>query len=211
MIAGHPGTVLAVMVPKAEDPALLEALKLHLPADTGVIPLIETAAGVVRASDVCAMTGVVRPLFGSRDLAAQLGADHQIRDALRHARSALVLAAAASRCAAPIDGVTTSLTDDSQLRVDLDHAVTLGFTGKLCIHPCQVAIANQRLSPSDAGLRWARDVIAAAQDGSVTVYDGHMIDPPVVLRARAIISRAHPTDSAHTPPIEGQAPDPHIK
>jgi hypothetical protein len=81
MIAGHPGTVLAVMVPKAEDPALLEALKLHLPADTGVIPLIETAAGVVRAPDVCAMTGVVRPLFGSRDLAAQLGADHQIRDA----------------------------------------------------------------------------------------------------------------------------------
>jgi citrate lyase subunit beta/citryl-CoA lyase len=111
MIAGHPGTVLAVMVPKAEDPALLEALKLHLPADTGVIPLIETAAGVVRAPDVCAMTGVVRPLFGSRDLAAQLGADHQIRDALRHARSALVLAAAASRCAAPIDGVTTSLTE----------------------------------------------------------------------------------------------------
>jgi citrate lyase subunit beta / citryl-CoA lyase len=191
------------MVPKAEDPVQLEALKLHLPADTGVIPLIETAAGVTRAPDGCTVTGVVGPLLGSLDLAAQLEVDHRIRYALRHARSALVLAAAASRCAAPIDGVTTSLTDDSQLRADLNHAVTFGFTGKLCIHPCHVAIANQRLPPSDTDLIWARDVIAAAQDRSVTAYDGHMIDPPVVLWAQAAISRARPA-------IEGQAPDPHI-
>jgi citrate lyase subunit beta/citryl-CoA lyase len=192
MIADHPGTVIAVMVPKAEDPGQLEALKLHLPAGAGVIPLIETAGGVVRAPDVCAVTGVVRPLFGSLDLAAQLGVDHQVHDALRHARSAIVLAAAASGCAAPIDGVTTSLRDDSQLRADLDHAVTLGFTGKLCIHPSQVAIANLRLSPSDDDVGWAHEVIAAAQGGSVAVYDGHMVDPPVVLRARAILSRAAP-------------------
>jgi citrate lyase subunit beta/citryl-CoA lyase len=197
MIASHPGMMLAVVVPKAEDPAQLEALRL-LPADTGVIPLIETAVGVTRAPDGCAVTGVVRPLFGSLDLAAQLGVDHQFRDALRHA---LVLAVAASRRAAPIDGVITSLADDSLLRADLNHAVTVGFTGKLCIHPCQVAIANQRFSPSDTDLIWARDVIVAAQDGSVTAYDGYMIDPPVVLRAEAIISRAHPA-------IEGQAPDP---
>jgi citrate lyase subunit beta/citryl-CoA lyase len=204
MIAGHSGTVSAVMVPKAEDPRHLEALSQRLPAGAGIIPLIETATGVMRAAAVCAATGIVRPLFGSLDLAAQLGVDHQVHDALRHARSALVLAAAASGCAAPIDGVTTRLTDDSQLRADLDHAVALGFTGKLCIHPRQVPVANQRLSPSEAELRWARDVIAAAQDGVVTVYDGHMIDPPVVLRAQAIISRARP-------PIKGQASDPHIK
>lgn len=152
MIASHPGAVLAVMVPKAEDSVQFEALKLHLPAETGVIPLIETTAGVTRAPDGCTVIGAVRPLFGSLDLAAQLGVDHQICDAVRHARSVLVLAAAASRCAAPIDGVTTSLTDDSQLRADLNHAVTVGFTGKLCIHPCQVAIANQRFSPPDTDL-----------------------------------------------------------
>jgi citrate lyase subunit beta/citryl-CoA lyase len=167
MIARHPGTVTAVMVPKAEDPGQLEALSLRLPAGVSVIPLIETAAGVVRAPAVCAVTGVVRPLFGSLDLAAQLGIDHQAHTGLRHAHSALVLAAAASGCAAPVDGVTTSLADDTLLRADLDHAVTLGFTGKLCIHPRQVALANQRLSPSDADVRWAREVIVTAHGGSV--------------------------------------------
>jgi citrate lyase subunit beta / citryl-CoA lyase len=152
---GHPGTVIGVIVPKAEDPGQLEALSLRVPSGEGVIPLIETAAGVMRAPAVCAVTGVVRPLVGSLDLAAQLGVDHQVNDALRQASSPLVLAAAASGCAAPLDGVTTSLTDDSQLRADLDHAVTLGFSGKLCIHPRQVAMANQRLSPSNADIRWA--------------------------------------------------------
>jgi citrate lyase subunit beta/citryl-CoA lyase len=191
MIADHAGTVIAVIVPKAEDPGQLEALSLNMPAHAGVIPLIETAAGVVRAPAICATTRVMRPLFGSLDLAAQLRVNPQVHGALRHARSALVLAAAASGCAAPIDGVTTSFADDSRLRTDLEHAVALGFTGKLCIHPRQVAIANQHLSPSDADVGWARGVIAAAQDSSVTVYDGQMIDSPVVLRARSILSRAH--------------------
>jgi citrate lyase subunit beta/citryl-CoA lyase len=52
---------------------------------------------------------------------------------LQHARSALVVAAAAAGCAAPIDGVTTSVEDEDSLRADLTHAVSLGFTGKPCI------------------------------------------------------------------------------
>jgi len=143
--------------------------------------------------------GARRGARRSVDLAAQLGVDHQIRDALRHA---LVLAAAASRRAAPIDGVITSLADDSLLRADLNHAVTVRFTGKRCIHPSG-RDSKPAPFPSDTDHIWARDVIAAAQDGSVTGYDGHMIDPPVALRARAVISRAHPA-------IEGQAPGPHI-
>jgi citrate lyase subunit beta / citryl-CoA lyase len=87
---------------------------------------------------------------GSLDLAAQLGVDHRERQAVSWARSALVLAAAAAGCAAPIDGVTTDLADQSLLRADLDHAVALGFTSKLCIHPSQVAVANRRLTPASA-------------------------------------------------------------
>jgi citrate lyase subunit beta / citryl-CoA lyase len=188
MIAALPGTVTAVMVPKAEEPGRLEALSHGLPC--GIIPLIESAAGVLGAAAVCAAAGVIRPAFGSIDLAAQLGVDHQARDALRHARSALALAAAASGRAAPVDGVTTSLADDSRLRADLEHAVMLGFTGKMCIHPRQVGVANKYLSPSAAEVAWARQVIAAAAGGSVTVRDGQMIDRPVVLRAQAIAARA---------------------
>jgi citrate lyase subunit beta/citryl-CoA lyase len=190
MVAGHPDAVRAVMVPKAEDPAQLASLAAALPAGTGIIPLIETAAGVIRAELLCAVPRVVRPAFGNVDLAAQLGVDHSAHDALRHARSALVLAAAAAGCAAPADGVTTRLTDESSLRADLAHAVALGFTAKLCIHPSQVAVANQQLAPSQPDPKWARQVIDLAQGGSVAVRNGQMIDRPVVLRAQAILAPA---------------------
>jgi citrate lyase subunit beta/citryl-CoA lyase len=190
MIISCPGAVAAVMVPKAEDPERLASLSVALPAGTGIIPLIETAAGVLRAASLCAQPGVIRPAFGSLDLAAQLGVDYREHGALSHARPALVLAAAAAGCAPPADGVTTDLTDESVLAADLKHAVTLGFTGKLCIHPRQVSTANRWLTPSGTETDWAREVIATAQNGAVGVHDSQMIDRPVVLRAEAILARA---------------------
>jgi citrate lyase subunit beta/citryl-CoA lyase len=190
MLAGHPEPLLAVMVPKAESPERLAAAYRALPPATEIIPLVETAAGVLHAAAVCAAPGVVRPAFGSIDLAAQLGVDHRSHAALQHARSALVLGAAAAGCAAPVDGVTTGITDDASLDTDLAHAVALGFTGKLCIHPRQVAPANLRLAPSAAEIKWARQVVAAGRENAASTRDGEMIDRPVVLRAEAILARA---------------------
>jgi citrate lyase subunit beta/citryl-CoA lyase len=194
MVARYPVALSAVMVPKAEDPEQLKRVSRYLPPGPGMIPLIETAAGIMHATLICALASVVRPAFGNADLAAQLGIDHQAHDPLLYARSALVLAAAAAGCAAPVDGVTTSLADDSRLRADLEHAAGLGFTGKLCIHPRQVAAANQRLMPSDAEVQWARQIVSAARDGSVTVSGGQMIDRPIVLRAQRILDRASHTE-----------------
>ncbi|GAA1977081.1 CoA ester lyase [Amycolatopsis minnesotensis] len=188
-VAAVAGRARAVMLPKAESHGQIEELAHRVPAGTGIVPLLETAIGIVQAVAVCGGPAVVRPAFGSVDLAAQIGVDHRSAEALRHARSALVLAATATGRGAPIDGVTTALDDDA-LRTDLDHAVTLGFTGKLCIHPDQVRPANAALTPSDREIGWARRVLEVAVDGSVTVADGQMIDRPVVLRARAILARA---------------------
>ncbi|MFJ8019415.1 HpcH/HpaI aldolase/citrate lyase family protein [Streptomyces sp. NPDC096311] len=180
----------AVMVPKAEDPAQLAALSRRLGATTGIIPLIETAMGVKQAMELCMVIPVVRPAFGSVDLAAQLGVDHRSHAALRYARSAVVLAAAAAGCDAPVDGVTTTLDDDGPLHADLAHAAELGFTGKLCIHPRQIDIAHRAFAPTDTETAWAHSVVESARAGSVTVHDGQMVDTPVVLRAQAIIARA---------------------
>ncbi|WP_410582182.1 HpcH/HpaI aldolase/citrate lyase family protein [Amycolatopsis sp. lyj-108] len=183
------GRALAVMLPKAEDRAEIDSLAGRLPG-VPILPLVETAAGIANALAVCAADAVVRPAFGSVDLAAQLGVDHRSHEALRYARSALVIAAAAAGRAAPIDGVTTALDDEATLIADLDHAKTLGFTGKLCVHPRQVAAANRGLAPSESELEWARDVVAHAGDGSVAVAGGQMVDKPVEARARAILDRA---------------------
>jgi citrate lyase subunit beta/citryl-CoA lyase len=182
-----------VLVPKAEDPAEIEAVAAALPAGTAVLPLLETARGIVQATALCADPAVVRPVFGSVDLAVQLGVDHQSHDALRHARAAVVLAAATAGCAAPIDGVTTALGDERALAADLDHAALLGFTGKLCVHPQQVEPVNRRFTPEDHEIEWAHAVLAAGADGSVAVHQGQMVDRPVFLRAQAVLARRRKT------------------
>ncbi|MGW6791563.1 HpcH/HpaI aldolase/citrate lyase family protein [Streptomyces chartreusis] len=186
MVGGRAHTV---MLPKAADPTTIGALARALPGGTGLIPLIETAVGVVGATAVCAAPGVIRPAFGSVDLAAELGVDPSSFEALSVARSALVLAAAATGRAAPIDGVTLALADDAVLHTDIDRAAAFGCTAKLCIHPRQVPAANDGFAPTLDDIAWARQITASAADGSVTVHDGQMIDRPVLLRAHNILSR----------------------
>ncbi len=149
-------------------------------------PLIETATGLLNAREICAAPGVVRPAFGSVDLAAQLGVDPGDRMALWHARSTLVLAAASAGVGSPLDGVTTDLTSAETLRGDAAHAASLGFGGKLCIHPQQVAPVLAAFTPSAEELAWAREVLAAST-GGVAVVRGRMVDKPVVDRARRLL------------------------
>lgn len=175
-----------VMLPKA-DAETLRALALDVP----VIALIETARGVLGAADVCRVPGVVRVAFGSIDLAAELGVDPEAHEALLYARSAVVLGAAAAGQTAPLDGVTTDLLDGNSLRADVAQAVRLGFGGKLCIHPRQIACVNEQFAPSADELDWARKVTTVAADGGVRVIDGKMMDKPVVDRARRILARGN--------------------
>lgn len=171
----------AVMVPKAEWPSDLDGLP-------SVLPLVETARGIAAATDLCGVATVVRPVFGSIDLAAELGVDPLSRTALLHARSALVLAAAAAGCAPPVDGVTMALSDVDAVRDDTRHAVELGFTGKLCVHPRQVPVVHEAFRPSEDEIAWARTVLTAG-DG-VTAVGGQMVDRPVSLRAERLLRRA---------------------
>ena len=189
-VAAVAGTGAPVMLPKAQDPAEVAELVSALGAGAAVVPLVETARGVHRAVEVCAVAGVVRPAFGSIDLAAELGVDPTDREALRYARSAVVLGARAAGAASPIDGVTTAVRDEQLLLEDCAHALSLGFTAKLCIHPAQVVPVSTAFAPTAEQVDWARSVIAAAADGGVAVLDGKMIDKPVVDRARALLLRA---------------------
>ncbi|MFI6122123.1 HpcH/HpaI aldolase/citrate lyase family protein [Streptomyces sp. NPDC051064] len=173
-----------VMVPKAEDPAVLA----EIAARCTLIALIETALGAERAYEVCSVPGVVRAAFGNVDLAAQLGVAHDDTLALIHARSRLVLASAAAGISPPVDGVTTAVRDVDALAADTAHARRLGFSGKLCVHPAQIAPAAAGFAPTESELRWARAVLGAGE--AVTTVDGHMVDKPVLERARRILARS---------------------
>lgn len=180
----------AVMVPKAHSVDQLTRVAAALPSGTALIPLIETARGVAGAAALCGAESVVRAAFGSVDLGAELGVDPDSHTALQYARSAVVLGSAVAGCAAPLDGVTTDLADGGRLAADLEHAATLGFTGKMCIHPTQVHDVNQRFTPTDSELRWAERVVTAAAGDGACALDGKMVDKPVVDRARGLLERA---------------------
>jgi citrate lyase subunit beta/citryl-CoA lyase len=84
--------------------------------------------------------------------------------------------------------VTTAIDDAALVTEDSRHARDLGFGGKLCIHPRQVAAIQAGFRPEANEIAWARKVIASG-DGAAAV-DGTMVDEPVRARARAILARS---------------------
>lgn len=175
--------IAAIMVPKAEAGDGLAAIATEMP----VIALIESARGLASARTVAALPGIARLAFGSVDFCAELGCAH-IRDALLAARSELVLAARLGATIAPVDGVTTAIDDMAQVADDARYARTLGFGGKLCIHPKQIHAVKEGFLPDAAEIAWAKKVLASG-DGA-TAVDGAMVDEPVRKRARSILARA---------------------
>ncbi|AFC53169.1 HpcH/HpaI aldolase/citrate lyase family protein [Mycobacterium paraintracellulare] len=178
-----------VMLPKAHDRDQISQLAGQLPAGSGVIALVETAAGVLAAGAISTHPAVARVAFGSVDLAAELDVDPEDWKPMLFARSALVMALASAGAPAPIDGVTTVL-DVAALRRATAAAARLGFAGKLCIHPDQVSTVNRAFAPSAADVARARRIVGAAEGTGVTMLDGQMVDKPVVQRARRLLAKA---------------------
>lgn len=173
----------AIMLPKSERVSDLAAIAQVHP----VLALIETVAGIAAARQIAACGAAARLAFGSIDYAADLGCAH-IRDALAHARAELVFACRLAELPAPLDGVTTDVTDAGQAAEDARYAGALGFGGKLAIHPRQVAAIQAALRPGAEEIDWAMRVLASG-DGASTV-DGEMVDAPVRVRASAVLARA---------------------
>lgn len=188
-LCGQPG-VAAVMVPKAERADTLA--RVTAAGARALLPLVESAAGLAVLGSLAAAPGVLRLAFGAIDLQVDLGLRDATEDELLPFRLQLVLASRLAGIAAPVDGVSTAIDDEGQLRVDVMRARRLGFAGKLCIHPKQVASVNRWLAPSEAELAWARQVLAAAAaaGGSAVAVDGKMVDKPVLLRAEALLREA---------------------
>jgi citrate lyase subunit beta/citryl-CoA lyase len=182
--------VIGVILPKAEgiDEGVVALCRGR---GLALFPLIETALGMAQVEAVAATPCVQRLMFGTIDFQFELGIDGD-GDELLAFRSRLVLASRLAGIQAPVDGPCTSWEDRELLRTDSQRARKLGFGGKLCIHPKQVAIVNAAFSPGEAEIAWARRVIEAAQrsGGAAVAVDGRMIDRPVILRAEHIARQA---------------------
>jgi len=97
--------------------------------------------------------------------------------------------------------VTVETTDAAAIARDAAWARSLGFGGKLCIHPAQFAPVNAAFSPSPADIQWARTVVGAASQHADDVFelDGQMVDKPVLERAARIVARARGAQPTRDP------------
>ena len=179
----------AIVVPKATRRAVEAVAATGAP----VVALVETAEGLASAREIAAAPNVAALLLGALDLG------HELRlrprpDGLELVvpRAELVLASALHDLRAPFDAVFPDIYDARALENDAERARSLGFGGKACIHPEQVAVVNRVFSPSETELEHARRVVAAYEAGvaagrGATALDGMLIDLPVVLRARTLL------------------------
>lgn len=193
--AVHGTPFRTVMLPKAESTQQVDQLVAAVD-DVRVIALCETANGVLAAAELALHPAVVALMWGAEDLLVSLGGassrrpDGTYRDVARHARSAILLAAAAGGCDA-IDAVHIDLDDLAGLSKEAEDAAASGFAATACLHPRQVPVVRDAYRPSAVEVQAARDVLAAAEAGPGAFrLDGRMIDEPLIAQARAVLRRA---------------------
>ena len=182
--------VRGVVLPKAESTSQIERIGSALAANSFVVPLVETAKGILDVDSLARTAHVQRIAFGTLDYALNLDLTGDDRG-FAYPACRIALASRAAGIASPIAGVTTEIDDQSRLLADLDFARACGFGAKLCIHPKQVDAVHAAMRPSEAEIAWAKRVADAAESGQGAVrLDGKMVDRPVIAKAMRILARA---------------------
>jgi citrate lyase subunit beta/citryl-CoA lyase len=186
-MADLPG-LAGLMLPKAEAVGDFAGLRAHAGNAIPLFALVETVKGIVNLPSLCTAPGLTRLAFGTVDFQVDAGIDGDGAE-LDAIRTAMVLQSRMARLQAPVDGVTTDLSNDIALSTDAQRSRRFGFGGKLCVHPRQVAPVNAAFSPTDVEVDWAERVLSAlsGSHGAVAV-DGKLIDKPIVDRARLVLA-----------------------
>lgn len=162
-----------------------------------LVPIVETALGFTQLDAIArAGTRVRRIAFGAGDFTLDLGITWSRDETeLQPYRTAFVVVSRAAGLEPPIDTVWIDLKDPEGFACSTERAKALGFQGKLCIYPDQVAVVNEAFTPSDAELSHARRIIAAFADAeakglaSIQV-EGRFVDYPIVYLAQRVLAKA---------------------
>lgn len=198
-----------VMLPKVESPRDLEIAKEVLGSrgeHVDLMAIIETAKGLESIQTIAASSPqLTMLLFGSADFSFCVGAELSW-EALYFARSRIVTAAKAHDLQV-MDSALFDVADIEGLKVEAHRAKSMGFSGKVAIHPRQVPIINQTFSPDSDELEQARKIVAAssASEGNICVVDGQMIGIPFIDAARRLLDEFNPAHAISGP---GQDPQP---
>jgi len=194
------------VLPKVDSAAQIKAFARLLlgverrarlpPGRIRILAIIESALGIVNLASIAASDPRLDALlFGAEDLCGDMGAvrTREGRE-VAFARSAVAIHAAARRLQA-IDTPFVDLKDIQGLVAETREALSLGYTGKMAIHPGQVEPIQETLTPLPQEVEEARRLIdehERQQEKGTGVFalEGRMVDMPMVRAARAVLARA---------------------
>lgn len=193
-----------ICLPKAESSAdvislskAIEELESSYGISNGttyVMPIIETARGVLHSEEIASADQRVAIIaFGAEDFTRDMGA-RRTEESLLFARSIIITAAKAAGIQAS-DTVYSNLDDEKGLIAEAKQARDLGFDGKGAINPRQIEPIHAVFSPTEKEIEEARQIVAAAEEaeehglGAIAI-EGKMIDKPVLARAQQTLELA---------------------
>jgi citrate lyase subunit beta/citryl-CoA lyase len=199
-------SLAGISVPKIESPRQIPMVEELLKeaerrrglkaGSLGIIANIETALGLVHAYEILkAGKRIVGVAFGGEDYALDLGIPRtESAEELNYARQSVAVAARAAEVQA-IDMVFPNVKNEDGLIANTQAGRRMGFRGKQIIHPKQVALVNELLSPSEKELSEARAVVSAYEEAErsgkgAVALNGQMVDRPIYERARRLLSLA---------------------
>ncbi len=192
--------VAAVEAAERANGLRTSAAQAAAPADSAREPVklllnIETPAALRRAHEFASAHPRVAGLqLGLADLFEPLGIAR--RDTVAIQQTMLMVRMAAGEAGVfAYDAAFADIHDTDGFRAEAQMARRMGLIGKSCIHPRQIALANEVFRPSDDEIAHALKVVQAASGAGASgagawVVDGKMIDPPFLARAEAIVAAA---------------------
>ncbi len=206
ILPAHPE---AILLPKVSDAAQIEKINAIMlaaeaqhhwaPQSIALIAIVESARGMVALESICQQSEryprFQAIVFGAEDFSADMGATRTpAATELLYARSRLVMYCVAFGLQA-IDLVTVNFKEEEVLERESTQGAQMGYAGKQIIHPAQIAAVQRIFTPSATEVEWARALISAARSYTergvgAFVFEGQMVDAPVIKRAEMILARA---------------------
>ncbi|MCH8966942.1 MAG: citrate lyase acyl carrier protein [Planctomycetes bacterium] len=195
-----PHNVHVILIPKVEDAAQVRRVDARiaelLDQRVFLMPIVESALGAIRAYEIASATdSVVALAIGLEDYTSDIGVARTKEGRESFWARSQVINAAKAAGVQPVDTVFSDVADTDGLRESVLEAKALGFDGKGCIHPRQIAIIHKAFAPTREEFDKARKIVAAFEEAQakglgVVSLGSKMIDPPVVKRAQRVVRLA---------------------
>lgn len=177
---------------------LLETIEYEKKIPVGtfkIIPLIETAAAVLNAQEICkASKRVIAIAYGCEDFIADLEGIHDHEGKSLYVPRAMISMAARAAGVIPIDTVHINVHDLEDLEKNLIIAKNLGFEGMLVLHPKELLLVHKYFSPTEKEVEEMKEMLRLSDEAEkmgkgVAVLNGKFVGPPMVITAKKILEK----------------------